>query len=166
MEKLENIRIPFPKGYVKDEKLSTDRETVLKYVGDDNTPKKIDSLKTAIAYLGEADKDVITYYKKVKAEITGHDLTYSKLVIIVKAANKLANNGNVWIPNWKDNTQKKWWRYWGCSPVFAFSFTTYYFVYTNASYGGSRLCFINKEVTISITDDFKDEFEEFLTYTE
>ena len=166
MEKLENIRIPFPKGYVKDEKLSTDRETVLKYVGDDNTPKKIDSLKTAIAYLGEADKDVITYYKKVKAEITGHDLTYSKLVIIVKAANKLANNGNVWIPNWKDNTQKKWWRYWGCSPVFAFSYALYDCGFTYAVYGSSRLCFINKEVTISITDDFKDEFEEFLTYTE
>ena len=166
MEKLENIRIPFPKGYVKDEKLSTDRETVLKYVGDDNTPKKIDSLKTAIAYLGEADKDVITYYKKVKAEITGHDLTYSKLVIIVKAANKLANNGNVWIPNWKDNTQKKWWRYWGCSPVFAFSGTHYAYDYAGATYGGSRLCFINKEVTISTTDDFKDEFEKFLTYKE
>ena len=166
MENLENIRIPFPKGYVKDEKLSTDRETVLKYVGDDKLPEKIDSFETAIAYLGAFDQDVITYHKKVKVEITGHDLAYSKLVIIVKAANKLANNGEIWIPNWADATQKKWWRFWGCSPVFAFSGTYYGCVCTLTYYGGSRLCFINKEVTISTTDDFKDEFEEFLAYKE
>jgi hypothetical protein len=165
MENLENIRIPFPEGYVKDEKLSTDREMVLKYVGDDKLPKKIDSLETAIAYLGAFDQDVITYHKKVKVEITGHDLAYSKLVIIVKAANKLANNGEIWIPNWADATQKKWWRFWSCSPVFAFSCTDFGCAYA-CTHFVSRLCFINKEVTISTTDDFKDEFEEFLAYKE
>ena len=89
-------------------------------------PQEINSLKEAIAYIGESDKDVKDYHKTVNAGITGHFLRYIELVIIIKAVNKLANGGRLWLPDWDNDNEKKWWVYWNMKPSgFGVSGTTY-----------------------------------------
>src|SRR5690348_1330071 len=72
---------------------------------------------------------------------------YARLIIIAQAANRLANGGTPWTPDWNNDDQRKYqaW-FWldndGGSSGFRF------FVYDcwrSFSYVGSRLCFVTRE---------------------
>ena len=72
-----------------------------------------------------------------------------------------ANNG--WRPNWANTSQKKWYPYFSCVPVFAFSGTLYYYVYA-ATYCGSRLCFKEQEMAEYIGKKFIKKYKKYLLF--
>lgn len=82
----------------------------------------------------------------------------AKLFIIVKAANKIANKGKEWIPNWDDSSQYKYenWFYMSSSG-FRFSDCVSWHSYSPV---GSRLCFISSEVGKYVANTFIDLYRD------
>jgi hypothetical protein len=124
---------------------------------------EINSLEDAIKYIGEKDEDVIDYHKTVTAGIAGHCLRYIELVIIIKAVNKFANGGKLWIPDWDNAKEGKWWLWWNMKTSgFGVSATTYVTWHTAAAVG-SRLCFLTEKLALNTSKLFLPKFKEFLT---
>ena len=101
--------------------------------------------------------DFSCYPKKDQKSMKAH----AKLVIIVRAANRLANNGKEWKPNFNDSTQIKYeawfvmrgssgFRFYDCDCWNAYSFV------------GSRLCFISSEVAEYVATTFIKEYNDYL----
>jgi hypothetical protein len=88
-------------------------------------------------------------------------IAHAKLVIIARAANRLANKGKVWKPNFADHNQYKYtpWFYHGAgSSGFRFGV---YDVWTSRSIVGSRLCFISREVAEYVGNTFIKLYNEY-----
>jgi hypothetical protein len=124
--------------------------------------KKIKSFEDACKVEKLNPKKVIpdfsAYPKKDQAAMIAH----AKLVIIARAANRLANKGKEWIPNWSDNSQYKYypWFYMGGSSGFRFYDDE---DWTASSSVGSRLCFISRSVAEDIGKQFEDLYKEYFT---
>lgn len=88
-------------------------------------------------------------------------LAHAQLIIIAKAANKLANKGKEWTPDWDNNKWDKWhpW-FWmdGGSSGFRFNGSD---DRRSCSYVGSRLCFISEKVSDYIANQFLDLFRDY-----
>lgn len=87
----------------------------------------------------------------------------SKLVIITRAANRLANEGKEWIPDWNDRDEYKyenWFSLSGGSSGFRYCGCDDWATY---SYVGSRLCFISREVGKYVATQFIDLYRQFYT---
>ena len=86
-------------------------------------------------------------------------IAHCKLVIIVRAANRLANNGNDWFPNFDDRSQVKWevWMEKGSSG-FRFYDCVGWVAY---SYVGSRLCFVSREVGKYVATQFVELYNQY-----
>lgn len=88
-------------------------------------------------------------------------IAHSKLVIIVRAANRLANDGKEWIPDFTNSNE---WKY---EPWFDLSEGSSGFRYLDYGYRGtgssvgSRLCFISREVCEYITEQFIELYKEY-----
>jgi hypothetical protein len=86
---------------------------------------------------------------------------HAKLVIVTRAANKLANDGNEWAPNWDNGQWDKWhpWFYLNGGPS---GFRFYGSDGWNAvSDVGSRLCFLSEEVSDYIAQQFIDLYRDY-----
>lgn len=87
-----------------------------------------------------------------------------KCVIMVKAANKIANGGKEWTPKYGDNTPVKyepWWKHEGGSHGFRYDGYDHWHWY---SVVGSRLCFFDYETMISMTRDNKEYIKTWNQY--
>lgn len=86
----------------------------------------------------------------------------SKLMIIARAANRLANDDKEWQPNWDDSDEEKyypWFDMRGGSSGFRFHvFVPWY----SFSYVGSRLCFISYEVAEYVAEQFREIYAQFM----
>jgi hypothetical protein len=102
--------------------------------------------------------DFSTYPKKDQAAMIAH----AKLIIIARAANRIANKGKEWIPNWSDSSQYKYypWFYMGGSSGFRFHD---YDGWLTLSDVGSRLCFISRSVAKEIGKQFEDLYKAYFT---
>ena len=127
--------------------------------------KKIEQLKTfedACTVLKLNAKKVLPdfscYPKQDHAAMQAH----AKLVIIARAANRLANKGKEWKPNWGNSSQWKYypWFEMGGSSGFRFYGDDYW---ASGSDVGSRLCFISREVAIYIGKQFTDLYKDYFT---
>lgn len=88
-------------------------------------------------------------------------IAHAKLVIIVRAANRLANEGNEWIPDFNNEDQWKyeaWFERRGSSG-FRFGVCVGWY---SCSLVGSRLCFISREVCEYVATQFIDLYNEYL----
>lgn len=81
----------------------------------------------------------------------------AKLFIIVKAANKIENNGIEWIPDWNDRTYK--YENWFDLSSSGFRFFGVFGVWSSFSNVGSRLCFISSEVGKYVSETFIDLYQ-------
>ena len=89
-------------------------------------------------------------------------LAHAKLIIIVRASNRLANDGKEWIPDFNNYDELKY------EPWFdleqegssGFLYLGYDYWFT-LSHVGSRLCFISNEVCKYITNQFIDLYETY-----
>lgn len=89
-------------------------------------------------------------------------LAHAKLVIIVKAANKLANDGKLWKPDFSNSSEWKyepWFIYDSGSSGFRYGDYVYWFTYSTV---GSRLCFISRDVCKYIAEQFIELYNEYL----
>ena len=86
----------------------------------------------------------------------------AKLMIVIKAANRLENNNEEWIPNWEDYNEYKYQPYFvmdeGSS---GFRFYDYGHRVT-LSCVGSRLCFISRELGEYISTQFIDLYRDLM----
>lgn len=84
---------------------------------------------------------------------------HAKLIIIVRAANRLANDGKEWVPDWTDYSQPKyepWFDLDTSSSGFRFNVYDYW---RTISLVGSRLCFISYEVCEYIAEQFTELYK-------
>lgn len=87
---------------------------------------------------------------------------HAKLLIIVKAANRIDNKNKEWIPNWENSNEYKYTPYFYIvdgSSGFRYdgydNWATYTFV-------GSRLCFRTKEHMLDATSKFPEVYKNFM----
>ena len=86
---------------------------------------------------------------------------HAKLVIIARAANRLANKGKEWKPDWNNFNQYKyhsWFDMEGGSSGFRFDDCDYWL---STSGVGSRLCFISSEVGEHVAEHFIDLYRDY-----
>lgn len=101
--------------------------------------------------------DFSCYPEKDRKSMVAH----AKLVIIVRAVNRLANGGAEWIPDFDNVSQDKYeiWFRKGGSSGFRFNDCDYWY---SASVVGSRLCFISREIAEETAEQFIDLYNEYL----
>lgn len=86
----------------------------------------------------------------------------AKLVIVVQAANRLANDGKEWVPDWDNTSQPKyfpWFDMGGGSAGFRFYVFGHVFWFSLSSVG-SRLCFVTSEACTHVATTFIDLYNE------
>lgn len=88
-------------------------------------------------------------------------VAHAKLVIIARAANRLANEGKEWKPDWTNFDQWKyypWFDLWRGSSGFRFDDGDGWGTY---SLVGSRLCFISREVCEYVAKQFIKLYKDY-----
>lgn len=89
-------------------------------------------------------------------------IAHAKIVIIVRAANRLANEGKEWTPDFNSHKEVKyeaWFEKGRGSSGFRFGGCAYWL---SLSVVGSRLCFISSEVCEYVATQFIDLYNEYL----
>ncbi|WP_407266618.1 hypothetical protein [Tenacibaculum maritimum] len=87
---------------------------------------------------------------------------HAKLVIIVRAANRLANDGKQWIPDFTNFDERKYESWFDLEENGSSSFQFHdYDNWNSHSHVGSRLCFISREVCEYIGKQFLDTYKEY-----
>ena len=120
-------------------------------------PNEFESIKTledAYAKTGESISD------EIRALLTPDEIAYKELKIIVKAINM--ENDKVWVADWSNTNQRKWWPWFNLSSGFGFSHSGYYYGHTSTTVG-SRLCFSSEERSNYAAVQFGDKYEQLLT---
>jgi hypothetical protein len=125
--------------------------------------EKLNQLKTfadACKVEGLNAKTVIPDFSNYPKKDGKAMVAHAKLLIIVKAANRLANNGKVWKPDWNNGKWDKYypWFYMRGSSGFRFG--------DCASWGtdsdvGSRLCFISREAAEHVGKQFEKLYKDY-----
>jgi len=126
------------------------------------TKEKIKTFEDACKVLKLDAKKVIPdfscYPKKDKKAMEAH----AKLIIIVKASNKIENNNKEWTPDWSNYDEYKYEPYFylkgGSS---GFRYNGYGLWYSGTSVG-SRLCFKTRELAEYIANQFIDLYEAYI----
>lgn len=129
-----------------------------------NTITQFDQIKTfedACQVEGLNPSTVIPDFSSYPEEDRPSMIAHAKLVIIVRAANRLANGGARWIPDFGNAKQYKYfpWFYMdGGSSGFRFVVGD---GWVSVSGVGSRLCFISSEVCRYVGETFIDLYNEY-----
>ena len=126
--------------------------------------KQLTSFEAACQVLGLDPGKVIPDFSCFPAQDHRSMIAHAKLVLIIRAANQLANGGKEWKPDFDNYDQ---WKYeaWfskdekGGSSGFRFNA---YDDWHTASHVGSRLCFISREVAKYVATTFVDLYNEYL----
>jgi hypothetical protein len=90
-------------------------------------------------------------------------IAHTKLVIIARAANRLANKGKAWKPDWNNNQWDKYYPwFWmnGGSSGFRFDVCD---DWRSDSGVGSRLCFISSDVATHVGKQFEKLYKDYFT---
>ncbi|WP_282037277.1 hypothetical protein [Aquimarina algiphila] len=88
-------------------------------------------------------------------------IAHAKLVIIVRAANRLANDGKEWMPdfsNYNETKYEAWFDLEEGSSGFRCADCVLWATY---SFVGSRLCFISRQVCEYVANEFIELYKEY-----
>lgn len=88
------------------------------------------------------------------------DLDAAKVRLIIKAFNT-DENGNVWVPDWTNSKQTKYFPWFDLSSGVGFSGSRYDHWYTFSSVG-SRLAFKSSDLALHAVKQFPTEFENYI----
>jgi hypothetical protein len=107
-------------------------------------------------------KKVLPDFKLYPAKDRKAMIAHAKLVIIARAANRLANGGKVWKANFGNHDQWKYapWLYME-SGSSGFRFGDYDYWYSRTLVG-SRLCFISSEVAKYVGETFIKLYNDYM----
>lgn len=123
----------------------------------------IKSLEDALQVLG-IQENPIPDFEKYPEDHKRSMIAHAELVLIVEAANMLANDGKRWEPDFSDPNQYKyeiWFIQGSGSSGFLASDYDGWLTYSGV---GSRLCFVNYEVGKYVADTFIDTYNRYLKY--
>lgn len=106
-------------------------------------------------------KKVVPDFKAYPAKDRKAMIAHAKLVIIARAANRLANKGKEWKPNWNKTSEYKYtpWFLMGGSSGFRFGGCDYWNSNSNV---GSRLCFISYAVAEHVAKQFEALYKDYV----
>ncbi len=125
--------------------------------------KKVKYFEDACKVLLLDPKKVIPDFSAYPKEDQASMIAHAKLVIIVKAVNKIANKGKIWKPDFDNANEYKyeiwWYKEERGSSGFQFDVFGNWLSLSNV---GSRLCFISLEVAKENAEQFKDLWNEYL----
>ncbi len=116
-----------------------------------------DACKVLMLDYNKVIPDFSCYPEKDRTSMIAH----AKLIIITRAANKLANSGKEWVPdftNYKEPKYEAWFDLSGGSSGFRFNV---YDLWATNSDVGSRLCFISSEVCKYVANQFIGLYKEY-----
>lgn len=126
--------------------------------------KELQQLKTfenACEVLGIDPEKVLPDFTSYPEQDQTSMIAHSKLVIIVRAANKIANGGELWTPDWSNRHERKYEAWFDLEDgASGFRFCDYG-DWITLSYCGSRLCFISSEVCKYVANQFLDLYKEY-----
>ena len=124
--------------------------------------ERITTLEAIIAELGEAHEDVKEYRKLVAVDAKKHTIANAVLTMVAKVYNT-DQNGKLWIPDWTNSSEYKWYPYFKASSSgVGFSYTGYD-VWRTYTHVGSRLCFKTENVAHAAVKNFESYYNDFLT---
>lgn len=123
--------------------------------------KQLTSFEAACKIEKLDPKKIIPDFKNYPAKDRKSMIAHAKLVIIIRAANRLANGGKEWKPDFDNREQVKYEIWWFKRGSSGFRFYDYDF-WTSTSFVGSRLCFISSEVGKYVADTFLKLWNEYL----
>lgn len=124
--------------------------------------KKLKTFQSACKIENVNPKTIIPDFSQWSKKDQKAMIAHAKLVIIVRAANRLANDGKEWTPDWKDSSEWKYesWFYLGRgSSGFRFYDCAYW---GSSSSVGSRLCFKSREVGEYVAKQFLNLYEDYM----
>lgn len=108
-------------------------------------PKRLSSFAAACKVEKLDPKKLIIKLPGSSKDYVDALIAIAQLFIIIKAANRLANDGKEWKPNWDDSSQYKYYPwFWMDGGSSGFRFVGYD-GWISASGVGSRLCFKSRE---------------------
>lgn len=119
-----------------------------------DTMSKIDSLKSAISYLGEKDEEV--QQLRLLQSCTGlarYIVAEQELVVLTKALNE----GE--ILDWDNHSQYKYYSWWYLGSNFRLSCVCSDY---DSAYCSARLCFKNRELAEYAADKFKSTYKDYM----
>jgi hypothetical protein len=120
------------------------------------TGKITDRIKTYEDACVELGVEPLDEKKLRSFGFTDDEINYRKLKTVTKALNE------VWVPDWTNSNQAKWYPYFRFSSgAFVFSGTNYDRSYATAGYG-SRLCFPSDELATYAGKQFTDTYKGFM----
>lgn len=127
--------------------------------------KKLKTFNDACKIEGLDPKKVIPDFSGFPKQDHAAMIAHAKLVIIARAANRLANDGIEWKPDWSNHEQWKYnvWMYHPAgrgSSGFRFGDCGRW---GSAPYVGSRLCYISHEVATYVGKKFETLYKEYFT---
>lgn len=108
-------------------------------------------------------KKVIPDFKAYPAKDRKAMIAHAKLVIIARAANRLANNGKMWKPDWNNGKWDKYHVYFWMDGGSSGFRCGDYVNWGSHSDVGSRLCFISREVGNHVGNTFIKLYKEYFT---
>jgi len=106
-------------------------------------------------------KEVIHDFKSYPREDRKAMIAHSKLVIIARAINKIANNGKRWKPNWNDYNQFKYYPWFDMDGGSSGFRCLVYGRWNSASFVGSRLCFKTREAAEYAGNQFLKLYKDY-----
>lgn len=125
--------------------------------------KDLNSFEDACRIEGLDPATVIPDFAGFPEEDRASMIAHAKIVIIVKAANRLANGGQPWKADFTNEDQFKYEALFIAGRGSAgFRFNDDFNLWGSGSAVGSRLCFISREVTQIISERFIDLFNEWM----
>lgn len=126
--------------------------------------KNLNQLKTFVGACkveGLDPKKVIPDFKGFPAKERKAMIAHAKLVIIARAANRLANDGKQWEPDWNNGQWDKWYPWFWMNGGSSGFRLNGYGVWVSASDVGSRLCFKSREVAEHVQKTFFKLYKDY-----
>lgn len=126
--------------------------------------KELKTLKTfedACKIEGLDPKTVVPDFSAYPEKDRKAMIAHAKLVIVARAANRLANGGEEWTPDWTNYNQWKYYPWFDMgrgSSGFRFDG---YDCWITPSYVGSRLCFLSGKVATYVGKQFTELYKDY-----
>lgn len=122
--------------------------------------KKLETFEDACKIEGLDPSKVIPDFDGFPEKERKSMQAHAQLVIIVKAANRLENNGKEWVPNWDHANEPKY-EIWFEKSSSGFRFDVCV-RWATRSRVGSRLCFKSWELAEKIANQFEALYNDYL----
>lgn len=127
------------------------------------TLARLTTVASAIKQLGEKDEEV-KIFKKLLSVFgkEAHITNYQLAIVLIRAANMIANGGKIWEPDWNNPDEVKYslWFIMGGSSGFRYYDCDLWY---SISRVGSRLCFKDADTGKHIVGKFLPVFKKFMT---